>query len=142
MDKIKKDKEKYLDEWADLMITFWSEQMDAYFVGISERPDGSLRHSTGDLRRSFSVAVMKQAGGDIAKIDHMFNNYGMFLDGGVFPGTLGSGGQNRISNPNRVPKPWRSLKYWYSQKRLQEKMLELTGSSYLKTIRIAMTGGK
>lgn len=127
-------KESYLDGWSDMMIDFWRQQMDAEMVGISERPDGSLRESTGALRESFTVALMKQAGGDTAKIEHMFNHYGMYLDGGVFPGTKGSGGQNRVSNPNRVPKPWRSKKYWYSQRRLQEKMLELTGQDYLRSI--------
>jgi hypothetical protein len=64
----------------------------------------------------------------------MFEHYGMYLDGGVFPGTKGSGGQNRISNTNRNPKPWRAKKYWYSQRRLQEKMVELTGQDYLRSV--------
>ena len=128
------EREQYLDSWAELMIKFWGERMDAEMVGVSERPDGSERKSTGALRKSFTVALMKQAGGNTAKINHMFNHYGMYLDGGVFPGTKGSGGQNRVSNPNRVPKPWRSLKYWYSQRRLQEKMVELTGRDFLRSI--------
>lgn len=127
-------REQYLDAWADMMITFWHERMQAENVGISERADGSPRHSTGALMRSFTLSLMKQAGGNTAKIDHMFNHYGMYLDGGVFPGTKGSGGQNRVSNPNRQAKPWRSLKYWYSQRRLQEKMVELTGQDYLRSI--------
>lgn len=138
MDIVNKEKNRYLDEWASLMITYWKEQMDAELVGISETPDGSIRYSSGALRKSFSISVLKQSGGDVAKISHMFNEYGMYLDGGVFPGELGSGGQNYISNPNRTPKPWRSLKYWYSQKRLQEKMLELTGHSYLQSIKLTL----
>lgn len=128
------EREKYLDEWSKFMIQYWIERMDVEQIGISERDDGSIRYSSGELRRSFSMAILKQAGGNSAKIDHMFNHYGMYLDGGVFPGTLGSGGQNYISNPNRKPKPWRSLKYWYSQRRLQEKMLELTGIDYLRSL--------
>lgn len=128
------DKERYLDNWAELMVEFWAERMDAEMVGVSESNDGSPRYSSGDLRRSFTISVVKQSGGDTAKIDHMFNHYGMFLDGGVFPGTKGSGGQNRVSNPNRIPKPWRNKKYWYSQRRLQEKMVELTGQDYLRSI--------
>lgn len=128
------DKERYLDNWAQLMVNFWTERMDAEMVGLSEDSDGSPRYSSGELRRSFSVALMKQSGGDTAKINHMFNHYGMYLDGGVFPGTKGSGGQNRVSNPNRKPKPWRDKKYWYSQRRLQEKMVELTGQDYLRSI--------
>lgn len=128
------EREQYLDNWADLMIKFWAERMDAENVGISEREDGTMRHSSGALRRSFSIAVIKQSGGDTAKIDHMFNHYGMYLDGGVFPGHKGSGGENRVSNPNRIPKPWRAKKYWYSQRRLQEKMVELTGQDYLRSI--------
>lgn len=139
MDSVDKEKNRYLDEWAALMITYWKEQMDAEMVGVSSGRDGRPRFSTGDLRRSFSISVLKQSGGDVAKIDHMFNEYGMYLDGGVFPGELGSGGQNYISNPNRTPKPWRSLKYWYSQKRLHEKMIELTGSSYLQAIKLTLT---
>lgn len=128
------EREQYLDAWTELMIKFWTEQMDAQNVGVSERSDGTPRYSSGALRSSFSMSLLKQSGGNTAKIDHMFNHYGMYLDGGVFPGRKGSGGENRVSNPNRVPKPWRSLKYWYSQRRLQEKMVELTGIDYLKTI--------
>lgn len=140
-ESVNRDKEKYLDEWAELMISYWGERMDAEMVGISERPDGTPRLSSGELRRSFTVALMKQAGGDTAKIDHMFKHYGMYLDGGVFPGTKGSGGQNRVSNPNRVPKPWRAKKYWYSQRRLQEKMIELTGHDYLNSIAYILRNG-
>lgn len=128
------EKEQYLDSWSDLMVKFWIERMEAEMVGVSEKPDGGIRYSSGALRRSFSVALMKQSGGDTAKIDHMFKHYGMYLDGGVFPGHKGSGGENRVSNPNRVPKPWRAKKYWYSQRRLQEKMVELTGQDYLRSI--------
>lgn len=128
------EREQYLDRWSEFMVKYWIERMDAEMVGTSERPDGSIRHSTGALRRSFSLSLLKQSGSNTAKIDHMFNHYGMYLDGGVFPGRKGSGGENRVSNPNRIPKPWRSLKYWYSQRRLQEKMVELTGIDYLKSI--------
>ena len=86
-ESVNRDKEKYLDEWAELMITYWVERMDAEMVGVSERSDGTPRLSCVELRRSFTVAVMKQAGGDTAKIDHMFKHYGMYLDGGVFPGS-------------------------------------------------------
>lgn len=133
-------KEQYLDNWARLMVNFWIERMNAEMVGVSEKPDGSPRYSSGTLRRSFSVSLMKQSGGDTAKISHMFTHYGMYLDGAVFPGTKGSGGQNRISNPNRKPKPWRAKKHWYSQRRLQEKMLELTGQDYLKSISYILRG--
>lgn len=138
---ISQEKEQYLDEWADLMITYWGERMEAEMVGVSEGYEGSPRYSSGELRRSFTVALMKQAGGNTAKIEHMFKYYGMYLDGGVFPGTKGSGGQNRISNPNRIPKPWRAKKYWYSQRRLQEKMIELTGQDYLRSISYILRGG-
>jgi hypothetical protein len=127
-------REQYLDNWSELMVKYWIERMNAEMVGVSEKPDGSPRYSSGALRRSFTVSLMKQAGGNTAKISHMFEHYGMYLDGGVFPGTKGSGGQNRISNTNRNPKPWRAKKYWYSQRRLQEKMVELTGQDYLRSV--------
>lgn len=128
------EKEKYIDDWSAFMVQFWQERMDAEMVGTSETSDGKLRQSSGALKQSFAQNVVRQSGGNTAKIEHMFNYYGMYLDGGVFPGTKGSGGQNRVSNPNRVPKPWRSLKYWYSQQRLREKMLKLTGIDYLRSI--------
>lgn len=131
-------KEQYLDAWSALMIDYWIEQMDAQLVGISGKK-GEVRYSSGELRRSFSVSLLKQSGGDTAKIDHMFNYYGMYLDGGVFPGRKGSGGENYISNPNRTPKPWRSLKYWYSQRRLHEKMIEFTGMDYIQTMTSSLT---
>lgn len=138
---ISQEKEQYLDEWADLMITYWGERMEAEMVGVSEGYDGSTRYSSGELRRSFSISLLKQSGGDTAKIEHMFKYYGMYLDGAVFPGTKGSGGQNRISNSNRIPKPWRAKKYWYSQRRLQEKMIELTGHDYLNSIAYILRNG-
>ena len=135
MDKeISAERERYLEAWAEMMIKYWKERMDAELVGISQLPDGRTRHSSGALRESFSRSVLKQSGGNTAKIEHMFNEYGMYLDGAVFPGHKGSGGENRITNPNRVPKPWRSLKYWYSQRRLQEKMIELTGDDFLRSV--------
>ena len=84
-------KEQYLDNWARLMVNFWIERMNAEMVGVSEKPDGSPRYSSGTLRRSFSVSLMKQSGGDTAKISHMFTHYGMYLDGAVFPGVLHRG---------------------------------------------------
>lgn len=136
------EREAYLESWSSFMLQIWMEKMQQEMVGISQRADGSTRRSTGELMRSLETHVTKESGGSSAKIDHFFNNYGMYLDGGVFPGTKGSGGQNRVSNPNRVPKPWRGLKYWYSKMRLQEKMMELTGKDYLMSIHTILTSKK
>lgn len=139
--KVDQEKEAYLDGWAKTMVTIWLDKMDEHWVGESELPSGGQRTSSGDLRRSFHQELIKQSGGNIAKITHTFLYYGIYLDGGVFPGR-GKRGENYISNPNRKSKPWRELSYGVSKKRLRDKMVELTGKDYLISIRTILVNGK
>jgi hypothetical protein len=130
------EKEEYLEGWTEMMVTIWRDKMNLYNVGTSntirkrKEPLEVVHSSTGSLKGSLRFEIAKQSGGDIAKISHFFNYYGMYLDGGVFPGR-GGVGENYISNPNRKPKPWRGISYGVSKKRLRSKMLELTGKDFL-----------
>jgi hypothetical protein len=130
------EKEEYLEGWTEMMVTIWRDKMNLHGVGTSatirkkKKPLEVVHSSTGSLKESLRYEIAKQSGGDIAKISHFFNYYGMYLDGGVFPGR-GSMGENYISNPNRKPKPWRDLSYGVSRKILRSKMLELTGKDFL-----------
>jgi hypothetical protein len=135
------EREKYLTAWAEMMVTMWLDRMTLYGVGDSIDRHGNVRKSTGDLRSSvkqmkddLSSMITKESGGNITKISHLFKYYGIFLDGGVFPG-VGGIGQNYISNPNRVSKPWLWKPYTASKIKLKEKMLELTGQDFLLSMR-------
>jgi hypothetical protein len=129
------EKERYIREWTDMMLTIWRDKMSLYQVGNSEykTPTGKTypRHSSGELKQSLSGRFLRQsASGDIMKITHSFNLYGLYLDAGVFPGK-GGVGQNRISNPNRIPKPWREKSWAISRIKLATAMLEITGEDFL-----------
>jgi hypothetical protein len=114
---------RYLDSWAQLMITIWKEKIAAYNIGI-----------TGELERSLKTEVTKQAGGDSAKVEHFFNYYGLYVAAGVGrevskgnPGDLGF-------TPKRQPKPWVYSKYKASKMNLLGFMLKHTGSVYMASI--------
>jgi hypothetical protein len=127
----------YLDGWAQTMITIWQEKMQSLQVGISKR-NGHLRTSSGELYNSIRTEVIRQAGGDTAKINHFFLYYGYYVEAGVGPefGENGKLGKTRDSsgkfteNPERKAKPWLSGKYWYSRKKLLTEMIETTGRYY------------
>jgi hypothetical protein len=135
------DFETYLDGWAQMMITIWQEKMQSLQVGMSER-HGRVRHSSGELYNSLRTEVIRQAGGDTAKINHFFLYYGYYVAAGIGPefGKTGKLGKTRnrlgqfSENPERKPKPWFSGKYWYSKRKLLSQMIEQTGRSYLLSI--------
>ncbi|GHU79683.1 hypothetical protein FACS1894145_4360 [Bacteroidia bacterium] len=139
----------YLDGWAQMMITIWQEKMQSLQVGISER-NGRLRTSSGELYNSLRTEVIRQAGGDTAKINHFFLYYGYYVAAGIGPkfGASGKLGKTRNSlgqfseNPERKPKPWLSGKYWYSKNKLLAKMIETTGKHYLVSISEILTTEK
>lgn len=135
------EKERYLDAWAEMMVTIWLDKMFLYNVGTSYTYSGKRRESTGYLESSFKAELDKQSGGDTYKVTHSFAYYGIYLDGGVFPGRGGIGENHRI-NHNRRLKPWRELSYGVSRRKLRDKMQELTGKDALYTIRTILLSGK
>ncbi|MDR1339254.1 MAG: hypothetical protein LBK58_04280 [Prevotellaceae bacterium] len=125
------DFNKYAEAWAEMMITIWKEKMEA--LGI---------HDTGALEDSLDKDVLRQAGGDVSKINHVFHYYGHYVARGVGkefkrgnPGDLGF-------TPTREPKPWISGKYWYSKNKLMWAMLDYTGEMFLVSISDILTDTK
>jgi hypothetical protein len=148
MAKTGTDWEQYVDAWAEMMITIWLESLDMHEVGISERPSGKIRYSSGELRKSLDKEVIRQSGGDPGKIKHVFSRYALYVAAGIGPefGKEGRLGKNRNKlgqfeeYPGRKAKPWYSGKYWYSKQKLQQAQLEYTGTMYLQSISNILTG--
>jgi hypothetical protein len=123
--------EKYIDGWADMMLTIWKERMEAYGIG-----------DTGALENSLRTEVYRQSGGNAAKISHFFNYYGNYVARGVGRemGINGSLGKTRNrkgefeEHPGRKAKPWLNGKYWYSKRKLLSEMMNQTGRIYLESI--------
>ena len=117
------DFDKYVDGWAEMMITIWKEKMTAYEIG-----------DTGALENSLRTEVHRQSGGNTTKIDHVFNYYGHYVARGVGR-EFSKGNRGDLGfTPKRKPKPWISGKYWYSKQKLMAEMLTQTGDVYLKSI--------
>lgn len=122
------DREDYLREWADTMLDIWAEKLIAYDL-IGSRLYKSLEH---DLR--------EQSGGDITKIEFTFNYYGIYVDKGTGkefsignPGDLGF-------TPNRIPKPWYNIKFYYYTLKLAEKLAEIEGKEFIYIIKNVIEG--
>lgn len=117
-ENIARDREKYLDAWAETMITIWKDRIRSLNIG-----------DTHDLYTSFSRELLRQSGGDVAKIRHGFNYYGSFVDMGVGSGVrLEDAGHDW----KRRPKPWFNKKYYASVMSLREMMAELYGEEFTR----------
>lgn len=121
------DFEKYIDGWADMMLTIWAEKMAQ--LGI---------HDTGALEQSLRTEVIRQAGGDTTKINHFFLYYGHYVARGVGK-EFNQGNAGKVDSSRRA-KPWLSGKYWYSKNKLLLEMLNQTGRYYLESISGILTG--
>ena len=117
------DFNQYADAWAQMMITIWSDKMNA--LGVSD---------TGALEKSLRTEVIRQSGGDVTKISHFFLYYGHYVARGVGKEFRKGNGGDLGFTPKRKPKPWLSGKYWYSKSKLMSAMLEHTGKMYLESI--------
>jgi hypothetical protein len=126
---INADFERYIDAWADMMITIWREKINAFDI-----------HQTGDLARSLRAEVSRQAGGNTAKIEHFYLRYGDYVARGVGKGYARGNGGDLHFTPHRHPKPWTSGKYWSSKQKLFAEMLTQTGNVYMQTIKSALEG--
>lgn len=83
--------------WADIVIKEWDKKMTALRIG-----------STGTLLQSFANHVHWNAGGDMQKVEFVFEYYGKFVDMGVGNGVKLD---NRdaligVGLTGRRPKPW------------------------------------
>jgi len=120
------DFERYVDDWAQMMITIWEEKMTK--LGIDD---------TGQLKQSLRMEVIRQSGGDTAKINHFFLYYGHYVARGV--GKEFKRGNSGNVESSRKAKPWLSGKYWYSKNKLLREMLDQTGRYYMETISTILT---
>jgi hypothetical protein len=94
--------------WADVVVKMWRDR-------ITEIPV----MDTQSLYNSFVMHVTRQAGGDLSKIEWMFNQYGIYQNYGK-----GSGGDNAKRERKRwfsttffreVMKLKEYLQFWYSE---------------------------
>jgi hypothetical protein len=120
--------EKYTDGWADMMITIWKEKMSAYDI-----------HDTGALQQSLRSEIVRQSGGNTAKISHFYLLYGEYVNRGVGKGYKRGNPGDLGFTPKRQPKPWLAGKYWYSKRKLLAVMIEKTGEVYLESIKRVLT---
>ena len=122
------DFEKYVEGWAEMMLTIWKEKMAAYEIG-----------DTGALRKSLDKDVQQHSGGDTGKIQFFFNYYGYYVAWGVGR-EFSRGNKGDLGfTPKRQAKPWLSGKYWYSRQKLLAEMMTQTGRYYLETLSSVLT---
>ena len=114
------DREAYLESWTRMMVSIWQEKI-LMLIGPG---------NTGALYASLQQELVKQSGGDIAKIQHFFNYYGVYVADGVGVGFF-HGNKGDIGKPTtRKPKDWLFQKYAGSIHKLCEKMPELEGEEF------------
>lgn len=107
--------------WADVMVKMWRDR-------ITELPVVD----TWELYNSFIMHIIKQAGGDLSKIEWAFKQYGIYQDMGVGretgrgnSGSLKTGltiGANGKQKLKREQKPWYSKTFYREVMKLKEYM--------------------
>jgi hypothetical protein len=116
------DASNTITAWADVVVKMWRDR-------ITELPV----MDTQQLYNSFVVHVIKQAGGNLSKIEWMFKQYGIYQDMGVGRETaIGNSGDlgevAHVTAPNgrsriaRVPKPWYSKTFYREVMKIKEYM--------------------
>jgi hypothetical protein len=111
-----------ISAWADVVVKMWRDR-------ITELPV----MDTKELYNSFILHVIKQAGGDLSRIEWMFKQYGIYQDMGVGRETArGNSGDlgaiARVTAPNgrsriaRQPKPWYSSTFYREVMKIKEYM--------------------
>jgi len=107
--------------WADVMVKMWRDR-------ITQLPVIDTR----ELYNSFVMHIIKQAGGDLSKIEWAFKQYGIYQDMGVGretargnSGSIKSGlktGKNGKLTLKREQKPWYSKTFYREVMKLKEYM--------------------
>jgi len=100
--------------WADITITSFEEKMHA--LGIND---------TFALSDSFESHVFMEAGGDISKIEFMYNFYGKYIELAVGKGV--PFGDVGITSGGRKKRLWYTPVFFRHVKRLGEILLEKYG---------------
>lgn len=127
----KPDREKYLESWTQMMITIWQEKMMKYRI-----------NDTGALYDSLRAHIEKSTGGDVAKIEHFFNFYGIYVDRGTGREFSRDNGGDLGFTPTRESRPWFNPQFYYFTMRLAEKMAEFSGEEYVYIIKKVIEGTK
>lgn len=109
--------EEEVKQWADYVIERWEHQVIR--LGIS---------ASGQLLKSFESFVITQSGGDVSRIEFIFEYYGKFVDMGVGRGVT----FEEVAYSNRKPKPWYN-KVFFSQ---VMKLGELLSEKYANQAKI------
>lgn len=109
MEKVKLNsisREQLLNAWAEITIKILKEKLTKMKV-----------RSTGELAKSIQYHLVGASGGDISKIQFLYNKYGMFVDMGVGNGKDLGSKQTRGADKYYRTKKYkpRTAKVWYSK---------------------------
>lgn len=119
---INKDKEAYLNAWAEMMMHIWRDKISKLRIGC-----------TNKLYMSFKSEIITQSNGDITKIQHSFKYYGIFVDMGVGRGVRYDDQEDGFAG-NRKAKKWWLDKYETSAWVLRNKIREIYGEEFTGSI--------
>lgn len=128
------DLQNYLHAWAEMMITIWEEKLIMLSV-----------NDTWELYKSFEQHVMMHSGGDGAKIEFAFREYGFYVNAGVGKEVhVGNDGDlidvakyNVGTNTfqlERAPKPWFDTGWYKSIYALRRDVARIYGENIAKGI--------
>jgi len=116
-----RDLQEYLQAWTSMMIHIWEEKLILLNV-----------NDTWELYNSFVSHVIIHSGGDGAKIEFAFNQYGFYANEGVGKElSLDNGGDVETS---RVAKPWFDRGFYKSIYALQRDVAKIYGDIVAKNI--------
>jgi len=124
------DREAYLEAWTKMMISIWQERI---LMLIGPGNSGALYHS-------LLPDLVKQSNGDIAKISHFFNYYGVYVADGVGVGFFHGNKGDIGKQTTRKQKDWLFKKYAGSIHKLCEKMADLEGEEFAYIISKVLKG--
>lgn len=121
--------------WADIVVRIWRQKMVKYGIG-RYRASRTVNHEP--LFSSFEKFVYAAAGGDQARIEFLFKEYGIFVDMGVGRDTPRTN-QGSVKT-KRKRKEWYS-KVWYSEvMKLREYMAKQIGRAAANQILFGLQG--
>lgn len=133
-----KDLRAYLHAWASMMITIWEEKLILLDV-----------NDTWELYNSFTQHVMIHSGGDAAKIEFAFLEYGFYANAGVGKEvSVGNDGDLiNVAHYNvgsdsfelsRKPKPWFDMGWYKSVYALRRDVGRIYGETVAKGIVVTL----
>jgi hypothetical protein len=105
-----------LKAWADIVIERWELRIIA--LGLID---------SATLLKSFQADVVRDANGDLEKIEFVFAYYGHFLD-------MGAAKHAPFGTGKRIAKPWYSKIFFSQVQRLDEIIAEKTGAEAERSI--------